>query len=363
MFDDASIQRRLFTILVAYEAVVIGVCLFAGANMALAHGGSIAMALPLVLISVAEALRIPLAGWATRLRLLPRLMAGVVLLAIAVGSAEGLALAFEQMVNNRVLTVMDLQRELREASARLEAVAMAQKTARDDVSRIDAAIAAAVAETPKQPSLSGRTCAGKNGRPQTCAADIVAQKNYSDSAKLHAATLAGLRHERTVAQEKASASAPSSELTETVASVRDRLSFELAQSPMHRLAAMAFGVPVEKLTLAQFETVKKWAVGLLAVAFATMSMFVSIVAHAKPDDGRPGRVERAIRSYIARKRRGVAHVRTVERVIAVPGPETVRVKFIPYDMKQGRRVYLPEQEIGSSDPVPALRSLAGGKHS
>jgi hypothetical protein len=72
---------------------VITIVAGAGLNIALMGGGSIAMAAPLALIACAEALRIPLSAMATRLRLSGRLLAAVALLAIAVGSAEGLAVA------------------------------------------------------------------------------------------------------------------------------------------------------------------------------------------------------------------------------------------------------------------------------
>ena len=77
-----------------------------GLNIALMGGGSVAMAAPLLLISCAEALRIPLSALATRLRWGGQLLAAIAPLAIAIGSADGLAVAFEAFLENRVIDIM-----------------------------------------------------------------------------------------------------------------------------------------------------------------------------------------------------------------------------------------------------------------
>ena len=66
-WTDAAIRHRLWLVLLVYEALVISIVAGAGLNIALMGGGSIAMAAPLLLISCAEALRIPRARDATPL--------------------------------------------------------------------------------------------------------------------------------------------------------------------------------------------------------------------------------------------------------------------------------------------------------
>ena len=81
---------------------------------------------------------------------------------------------------------------------------------------------------------------------------------------------------------------------------RHNLIEEMSQSPMHRLAAAFYGIPVEELSASQFETVKKYGVISLAVAFATVSMLASIVVHTEPHDKSESKISRAIRAWLAR---------------------------------------------------------------
>jgi hypothetical protein len=104
--SDERIRRRLWIVLLAYEGLVVSIVAAAGLNIALAAGGSLPMAAPLPLIACAEMLRIPLSAMAVRRRWPGRLLAAVALLAIAVGSAEGLAVAFEAFLQNRVTEIM-----------------------------------------------------------------------------------------------------------------------------------------------------------------------------------------------------------------------------------------------------------------
>ena len=104
--NDSVVRKRLWVVLICYETLVVAIVAGAGLNIALQGGGSIAMAAPLALIACAEALRIPLSAMATRLRWGGQLLAAIALLAIAIGSAEGLAVAFEAFLQNRVADIM-----------------------------------------------------------------------------------------------------------------------------------------------------------------------------------------------------------------------------------------------------------------
>jgi hypothetical protein len=333
MFDNAAVQRRLLVALAAYEICVIGVTGWAGANIALSGGGSLAMAAPLLLIAAAESLRIFVAGWASRVSLFPKMLALLVLAAISVASFEGLSLAFEVFLTNRITHITDLQRDLRAAEQRVADASAKQTTTRDDVARIDAAIKDAVAQTPVQPSLSGKTCAGKRGAT-TCNSDVIAQRNYVAAVKAHNSEIAQLRAERARVQQAADIAAPTGKLANDVADARDRLNVELQQSPMHRLSATWFGVTVDQLTQAQFEAVRRVAIGGLAGSLAVLSMLVSLVAHAPAKSNEPSKLSRAIRAYIARRRKPVVRVvqvpsgvKTVVRYVPVPDkPETIKPK-------------------------------------
>ena len=112
MTPDARIRRRLWIIMVLYEAAVISVILAAGANIALMQGGTLAAAAPLIVIGLAESLRIPLAGWSTRLKLSGKLLAWFALVAIALASFDGLALVFSIFIDNRISNTLAAQHQV-----------------------------------------------------------------------------------------------------------------------------------------------------------------------------------------------------------------------------------------------------------
>jgi len=323
VFSDEQIQKRLLAALFCYEIIVIGVTAWAGANIALSGGGSLVMAAPLLLIAAAEGLRIFVAGWASRVGILPKILAGVVLFAISIASFEGLSIAFEQFVSNRTLNISARQRDYRGAQTRLAEAQAIADNARTEVARIDNAINNLRTNAPQQPALSGKTCAGKRG-PATCASDLIAQKNFADATKAHTAEVNALRAERVVAQAAVAKSAEQVVAEQAIVSdEQDRLGRELLASPMHRLAATYFGVPVESLTLPQFEAVRRVAIGGLAGALAVLSATVSIVAHAQPTSNEPSKLSRALRAYLARRRKAVV------RKVKVPSGVKIIHRYIP----------------------------------
>lgn len=77
MFSDKRIRRRLWVILVIYEALTIALVAGAGLNISLQGGGNLVMGAPLLLAACAEALRVRLSALATRLRWGGQLLAAV----------------------------------------------------------------------------------------------------------------------------------------------------------------------------------------------------------------------------------------------------------------------------------------------
>jgi len=379
MHMTSSARLRLFWALILFEACVISITAYAGLGMAVANGGTIMMALPLMMIAAAETLRIPLSGYALQLSAPKQILAALVLLAIAVGSAEGLSLAFEQFLNNRILTISKAQREY----ARAQALVDTQKTksngrrrdlliARDDVARLDVVIRDVLAHPPELPAFSGRICTGRKGKAVTCDSDRRAQDTYADARQFHAHQLEKIRAERQAAQARVEQfeinGVEDPEPAERLREARDQLIEEMSQSPMHRLAGALYGIPVQELTASQFEAVKKYGVISLAIAFATVSTLASIIVHTEPHDNREGKVSRTLRAWIARHRKPI--VRTVEKIIEKPVEvikeverkievpvETIVFKYIPFDYTTGRRVS-PEYEY--SDGV-SLKTIRGGK--
>jgi hypothetical protein len=377
--DNKQIQNRLFSILWIYEALVISVCLFAGYNIATGQGGSVSMAAPLVLIASAEMVRIPLAGYSTRLSWPMRILSGIVMLAIALASFEGLAITFELFLTNRIHDVRTIQRTVEIAQ---EAVDAKRQEAQQSQAAIDSARMKVIAlnaeikdkEThpPQQPNVGAGSCHNRSGRAVSCNSDIQARRDFTLALKSHLETLKKLREQRDAGQANVDAltanikPAGLLEAEKILKSKRQDLSDVLHQSPVYRLAASIFGVRVQDLSEEQFEIFKRVAIIGLSGSFATLSMFVSVVAHAEPRSNKPSKLSRAIRSYLARRRKNV--VRTVE--VTVAGPErtverevpveVVRektiIKHVPFDYKRGRR--MPEYEPEAGLP---LKTIYGGR--
>jgi len=377
--DNEQIRRNLIRILWVFELLVIGTCLYAGFNIATAQGGSVSLAAPLIMIASAELLRIPLSAWSTQLTFSMRLMSALVLLAIAIVSFEGLTLAFEQFVTNRLHDVLAVQRVVDIAQDAVDASRqdlLKSKTtianARSLVEQLNKEIATKEANPPQQPNIGAGSCHNRQGRAVSCNSDLQARRDFTLAQSSHLETLRELRSKRNDAQSKVDSltanlqSAALSEAEKKLKISKEELSDVLHRSPMHRLAASIFGVQVQDLTEEQFEKFKRIAILGLSASFATLSMFVSFVAYAQPRSNKPSKLARAIRAYLARRRKNV--VRTVE--VTVAGPERIVekevpvevvrektiIKHVPFDYKRGRR--MPEYEPEAGLP---LKTIYGGR--
>jgi hypothetical protein len=107
-------------------------------------------------------------------------------------------------------------------------------------------------------------------------------------------------------------------------------------NPMFRVAASWQKVPVQDLSLGQFEQVKHWAIVALAIVTAVGSSFAGIIASLPERTGKPSKLNRMLRAWIARRRRkiyrdvpGPEVIKEVEvlKEVPVPGPERVVEKI------------------------------------
>ena len=320
-FSDEASRRRLFRFLWAYETLVIGIVAGAGLNIALMGGGSVAMAAPLLLISCAEALRIPLSALATRLRWGGQLLAAVALLAIAIGSAEGLAVALEAFLENRVVDIVRANGAVERAQRAVDQAA-SERTLNDaaianlagEVTELDAQVAALAKSIPQPPAASSRTCTWK-GQRVSCSADGTAIATYREAMKAYDARLTSLSSQRAALQAKVDAargkqaSAASPEASDALLEAKQALEEKAGQSPVWRLTAAVFGEAVSEVTPAQFSRVKAFVTATLAIGFATLSMAVSVVVHAKLRSEGDGKLARAIRAMVAAQEDAAPHPR------------------------------------------------------
>lgn len=345
--DTIRVRKRLFVVLIAYEIVAISVMILAGFSIATAHGGTAVMAAPLLLIAAAEMMRIPLSGWATRLPLAGRILTMLALLVIAIGSFEALSLALEQFVNARVANVMNAGHEVETAERAVQRIVAARSLVDGDVDKLTHEVAALDGQIvelnhtrPQAPTTTTpKICRDKHKRRAPCGVDPAtgAAVRASDA---QIALLKGIADQRQEAQRRLTeahvrlAGVDSRDAEDRLSTARQRLADELLLSPMHRLAAAVFSTPAGEVSDQQFQTVKRIVVFGLAAAFALLSALVSTIVHlqAKRADG--GKVKRAVRAWLARRRKPL--------VVHVPGPTKTQVEI----REHTRIVYLPVDEQG-----------------
>lgn len=356
MTTDAHIVRRLWIVLVIYEMLVITIVAGAGLNIALMGGGSIAMAAPLALIACAEALRIPLSALATRLRLFGRLLAAVALLAIAVGSAEGLAVAFEAFLQNRVVEIMHAGADVERAQQVVDmagnernqqGATVADLTAQ--VKELDDQVAALAHDMPTPPASSGRTCTGRKGAKITCTVDAVAVAAYATAMKAYNERLKSLTDPRGALQSKVDAArrqvvGVSPEASKALLDAKETFEEKAALSPVWRLTAAVFSENVSAVTEAQFATVKKFVTVTLAITFATLSLAVSVVVHAKLRSDKSSKLSLALRKMFAARRRTL---RRIQETVRVEYRDRVRMIYVPVDGATGR-IIDPDGKLGKT---------------
>lgn len=307
--------------------------------------------------------------------------AAVALGAIAVMSFEGLTMAFEQFVNNRVVTVMHAQHDVEKAQRAVDHINEARGLADADlakltleVNQLDTQITELSRTMPSQAAPSNRVCTHptKNGVMRVpCGPDVTNAKTYQVAMDEYNSRLGRLEADRHSKQAQIDAAhgkeiaIDDNAAADNLSNTKQALIEELQTSPMHRLAASVYGVPVAQVTEAQFNVVKNFAMFGLAGAISVMTMLVSLIAHMMPKSDRPSKVGKAIRALVARWRRplkvnvvkevpGPETIRTVEIPVPVPGPETVKIKWLAYDHATGRRIK-PDGELGDTVPFTVVK--------
>jgi hypothetical protein len=330
-FSDDHIRERLMRFLWLYETLVIAIVAGAGLNIALMGGGSLPMAAPLVLISCAQALRIPLSAMATRLRWGGQLLAAITLLAIATVSAEGIAVAIEAFLQNRVVDITRANAAADRAQRTVDQIADERKHADAAIASLDAQVAALAKSMPQPPASSNKTCSGRRGQRVSCGSDSIAAAAYAASMRSYDARLADLTGRRSGLQARVDAAREKQPSAASLADAERALDDELQLSVMHRLAASIYGVRASEVTEGQFNALKRFVVLGLACTISLLSAVVSVIAHVQPKGDRPSKLNRMIRGWLARRRRPIYR--------DVPGPtqyqDRVIVRWRGYDVARG----------------------------
>ena len=338
MNTDAAIRHRLWVVLIVYETLVIAIVAGAGLNIALMGGGSIAMVGPLFLISCAEALRIPLSAMATRLRW-PANCSRPALLAIATVSAEGIAIAVEAFLQNRVVDIMRANAAVDRAQRAVDRIADERKHADAAIASLDAQVAALAQVHAPPPAASNRTCTWK-GQRVSCSSDAAATSAYREALRAYDSRLASLSSQRDAARSKNRRPRPRQRPPDALGEAKQAFEEKADQSPVWRLTAAVFGESVSDVTPAQFSRVKGFVTATLAIGFATLSMAVTIIVHAKLRSEAPASW-RAPSGRWSRRRR-----KTLRRLTeTIKFQDRVIIRWIPFDPKSGLRIK-PDGEPG-----------------
>jgi hypothetical protein len=342
MTTQDPIQRRLIAGLILYECVVITAVAMAGVSIATAGGSPVIAAVPVLVVAASEALRVPLSAWATRLTWFNRLIAIFVLGCLAIASAEGLSLAFDNLIAARTKIVREAGKRVDVARAGLATVEhtltpvkAALASAEHEVASLDSKYATLIATPPTLPGFSGTVCRNRRGNIYGCPADAAAQKTYAatrvDYARQIDAVEAGRKSARqAVADLQAKvASIDIAVPSSNVALAERDLADALEASAMHRIAASWFAVKATDLTDAQFATFRKYAVTGLSLALASMSALVAWLAFQPARSDKPSKLSRAVRAYIARRRKPLVRLERVE----VPVGTKIIYRYVPRDFE------------------------------
>ena len=341
--------------------------------------GSIWACTPLLIIAVMETTRVPLAGWTAHLKPFAMLMGFVIMGSISILTFEGMSYGVERFMHNRVLDVIAARDVLDAAKqkARDAETLVAKQTA--EVEKRRKMVADLQTQRPSaHVSAPVQTCKGLyKGKPVTYPC-----KNPSDDRDSETARKAQEAFDARVADRNASLTEAEDELKKLqsadgmtadadVLAGQKGVDEAAKNSTVYRTAATWYGVPVTELTDAQFERFKRIAVLALAGAVSVATMLIAFLSHATPrNPAQKGKLVRAIRAWIARKRKNVVRTvvktvevpvgeKIVEKRVDVPGPERIVVKHIhvPVDLTTNRVV----NRDGTLGEDFGLHVVQGGK--
>jgi hypothetical protein len=362
MYQAARARTWLRRLLWLSEVSIITIAAVTAVQIATEHGGSPWACGPVAIIAAMETMRVPLAGWAAHLRPLAKIGAFVVMAAISVLTFEGMSIAVERFMHQRVVEVA----EAREAVDAIKLKVDAYKAEADGLTTEIGKRRALVADLQgKQPATVNvpptATCRGLyEGRPVTYAcpnkaAEVAAQASAA-AQQAHAHEVADAQ--KSLADAEAQLKAVQKPDDAGLADAQKALQKAAAGSTMYRTAAAWFGTPVKDLTAEQFERFKRIAVYGVAGAAATATMLVSFISHAVPrEQHEPSKLIRGLRAYLARKRRKVSLVKTVEVPKEIVKTITKHI-HIPVDINTWRVV---NRDGSLGDEVSPLHVVHGGK--
>ena len=316
--DQAARARTwLRRLLWLSEVSIITIAAVTAVQIATEHGGSPWACGPVAIIAAMETMRVPLAGWAAHLRPLAKIGAFVVMAAISILTFEGMSIAVERFTHQRVVEVAEAREAVDAIKLNVDAYKAEANGLTTEIGKRRALVADLKGKQPATVNVPpAATCKGLyKGRPVTYAcpnkaAEVAAQAS-ADAQHAHAHEVADAQ--KSLAEVEAQLKALRKPDDVGLADAQKALQKAATGSTMYRTAAAWMGTPVKDLTAEQFERFKRIAVYGVAGAEATATMLVSFISHAVPrEQHKPSKLIQGLRAYIARKRRKVSLVKTVE---------------------------------------------------
>jgi hypothetical protein len=310
---------------------------------------------PILTVVALESLRLPLAFRLRRMRALGRAMSIAMLVGLSVITGEAASVAFENLIFQRSRPVVEAEAELKKVEISHDSLAESNNRHAQEIKRLTMDLDAAnahrvsidkpVAFLPPPPDRPcTRTVVGKKKKKivvaANCAAPVQAEavRSNADAQTAHSAELKSadaLIQQARTKLDAAEGNPPDMRAPdEALAQAKQKVADARALNPMFRVAAAWQKVPVQDLNSNQFEQVKHWAVLALAGATAGVTMLAAVISSLPERNANGGKVKRAVRAWLARRRRPLTVYRDV------PGPlqvrEKMRVVYVPCDPATGK---------------------------
>ena len=308
---------------------------------------------PIVTVVALESLRLPIAFNLAKSRLLGLLMSGAMLAGLSVITTESASIAFANLIDQRSRPVIEAEAELKKVQIGHGTLDEVNARRKQEIDRLTADLATARQHREdignQKPELqtveANKTCYrvvghGKHAQRQGYDCNSEVRNDQSKSNREAQATHDAELKTASDAVKEADAKLTAAEANPPDMSASDealklaeqKVSDARSTNPMFRVAATWQQVPVETLSMAQFEQVKHWAVIALAGATAVTSALAAVIS-SLPERGPKGdgKLARAIRARFAAKRK------TLRRITGIVRTEfKTKVLYVPVDVASGK---------------------------
>ena len=340
---------------VGAEVVVVGTLAISSFHVAFSGPSPDWLAgAPILTVVALESLRLPLAFRLRRMRLLGAAMSVAMLVGLTTITGEAASVAFENLIFQRSRPVVEAEAELKKVEISHDSLAESNARRDQEIKRLTVDLDAAnahrvsidkpVAFLPPPPDRPcTRTVVGKKKKKivvaANCAAPVQTEavRSNADAQTAHSAELKSadaLIQQARAKLDAAEANPPDMRAPgEALAQAEQRVADARSMNPMFRVAAAWQRTPVQDLTSDQFEQVKHYAVVALAAATAFVTALAAIISSLPERSKGDGKVKRAVRAWLARRRRPLVIYRDVP---VVQVREKMRVVYVPCDPATGK---------------------------